>query len=340
MLTQLCKENLAHSEQSSSIDPLTGLDLFYQDVLKGLKAKEKFLFSKYFYDQKGDQLFQEIMNCPEYYPFQCELEIYRQKAVEISKLVMGDSSPFELIELGAGDCTKSIHLLRALVAANANFTYRPIDISNYIITYLERELIARLPHMKVEGLTGEYFPMLKQASQLSQNRKAILFLGSNIGNMSIDDARQFCKNLRQLLNPGDMVIIGVDLKKSPSVILAAYNDPAGITKRFNLNLLERINAELDGDFNTDQFEHFPVYDPASGACKSYLISKADQSVKIRYAGKEEVIELRKDEEIFTEISQKYTAVQVEELASSASFRTIQNFYDDKRWFMDAIWVAE
>ena len=163
-----------------------------------------------------------------------------------------------------------------------------------------------------------------------------MFLGSNIGNMPVDAAEKFCRELRSHLSPGDMVLIGVDLKKNPKTILAAYNDKEGITKRFNLNLLQRINRELNADFNTDQFEHYPTYDPETGACKSYLVSLVEQDVRINGM---ETIRFAKDEYIFMEISQKFTIPQIDQMAVKASFKALDHFFDSKNWFTDAIWVA-
>jgi L-histidine N-alpha-methyltransferase len=133
-----------------------------------------------------------------------------------------------------------------------------------------------------------------------------------------------------------MLLVGMDLKKNPKTVLAAYNDKGGITKRFNLNLLERINRELDADFNTNQFEHYPTYDPESGACKSYLVSLADQQVNIG----EEIIHFLKDECIFMEISQKFTIAQTDQIANNNGFKPVNRFFDSKKWFIDVIWVAE
>jgi uncharacterized SAM-dependent methyltransferase len=161
-------------------------------------------------------------------------------------------------------------------------------------------------------------------------------MGSNIGNMPVPEATQFCKTLREHLNPGDMVLIGFDLKKSPKIILAAYNDSEGITKRFNLNLLLRINRELEGNFDVSQFDHYATYDPETGACKSYLISLKDQIVTI---GKE-TIRFVKDEYIYMEISQKFTIMQTDQMAANTGFRPIDRFFDIKKWFVDAVWMAE
>ena len=249
---------------------------------------------------------------------------------------MADDSPFDLIELGAGDATKSSYLLKYLLEQKADFTYMPIDISGNVISYLNVTLPVTLPGIKIHGLNGEYFDMLKQAAVASDRRKVILFLGSNIGNMPVPDAIGFCKELRNHLNEGDMSLIGFDLKKNPATVLAAYNDKGGITKRFNLNLLERINRELGGDFDLTKFEHYPTYDPETGACKSYLISQEDQIVSI---GNKHV-HFQKDEYIFMEISQKFTVLQTGQMAEKAGFKPVKLFFDSKNWFLDTIWVAE
>ena len=310
---------------------------FYKDVIAGLRSTPKRLSSKYFYDAKGDKIFQEIMNCEEYYPTRCELEIFSKKTADICEAIIGDGDAFDLIELGAGDATKSAYLLKYLLERKADFTYLPIDISENVISYLNDTLPITLPGLRVNGLNGEYFNMLKEAASISNRRKVVMFLGSNIGNMLVNEAANFCKELRDHLSKGDMALIGFDLKKNPKTVLAAYNDKEGITKRFNLNLLERINRELNADFGLAKFDHYPTYDPETGACKSYLISLEDQEVTIN---QKEHIRFLKDEYIHMEISQKFTVLQTEQMAESAGFRAVNRFLDGKNWFLDAIWVAE
>jgi len=310
---------------------------FYKDVLAGLHSEPKRLDSKYFYDATGDKLFQELMNCEEYYPTNCEMEIFTQKTADLAKSIIAGGDAFDLIELGAGDATKSSHLLKYLIDKKADFTYLPIDISGNVISYLNITLPVTLPGIKITGLKGEYFDMLKKAASISDKRKVVMFLGSNIGNMPVNDAEGFCKVLRKHLSPGDMVLIGVDLKKNPKTVLAAYNDKEGITKRFNLNLLERINRELNADFDVAQFDHYAMYDPETGACKSYLISQTAQQVKINGT---ENISFDKDEYIYMEISQKYAIEQVNTMAAATGFKPIDQFFDSKNWFVDAVWVAE
>ncbi|MDP9076858.1 MAG: L-histidine N(alpha)-methyltransferase [Bacteroidota bacterium] len=310
---------------------------FYYDVSCGLNASPKYLSSMYFYDAVGDKLFQDLMNCEEYYPTNCELEIFSEKTAEICNAIIGEGDAFDLIELGAGDATKSTYLLKYLLENNADFSYLPIDISSNVISYLNITLPVTLPGLQITGLNGEYFDMLTKASTISIKRKVVMFLGSNVGNMPVDEAAQFCADVRSHLSPGDMLLIGVDLKKNPATVLAAYNDKEGITRRFNLNLLERINRELNADFNIDKFEHYPTYDPETGACKSYLVSLIEQDVNINGM---ETIHFEKDEYIFMEISQKFTVQQINDMATKASFKPVNHFFDSKHWFTDAIWVAE
>jgi len=311
-------------------------DLFYKDVLSGLNDFPKHLSSKYFYDAKGDKIFQEIMNCREYYPTRCELEIFSGKTIDLGKAIIADGDAFDLIELGAGDATKSSYLLKYLLEQKADFTYLPIDISENVISYLDATLPVTLPGLNINGLNGEYFDMLKQAATLSNRRKVVMFLGSNIGNMPVKEAQEFCKALRNHLSEGDMMLMGFDLKKNPKTVLAAYNDEEGITKRFNLNLLERINRELSADFHLSKFDHYATYDPETGACRSYLISLEDQDVTIN---NKEHIRFQKDEYIYMEISQKFTVLQTEQIAENAGFAPVDCFFDSKKWFLDAVWIA-
>ncbi len=306
---------------------------FLNDVLQGLRANNKYIDSKYFYDAKGDVLFQQIMECPEYYPTRCETEIITRQSAEIAKALLSQLPSFDVIELGAGDARKSIHLLQQLQKQQHAFTYFPIDISSNVINQLETGLPLQLASLPVKGLHGEYFNMLEKAKKLSSKPKVVLFLGGNIGNIPLEKVSTFCSSLRQHLMPGDLLFIGFDLKKDPRIVLDAYNDKAGYTSRFNLNLLRRINDELDGNFNLKHFTHYPTYDPGNGTCKSYLISNTKQDVQI--AGT--TIHLKAGETIHTEISQKYSMEQTDGLAAENGFRPLKHFFDSRRWFLDTIW---
>jgi L-histidine N-alpha-methyltransferase len=306
---------------------------FYNDVINGLRAEHKYLSSKYFYDEAGDKLFQQIMASPEYYPTRCEMEILQNQSGAMARLFMEGSLAFDLLELGPGDATKSWFLLRELQNEHALFTYYPIDISSNVIGWLKRRLPTTLPGIKMHGLNGEYLEKLSQAGTLSSARKIVMFMVANIGNMTVQQATQFCRQLHDHLQPGDLVMIGFDLKKHPRTILDAYNDRQGITRAFNLNLLHRINRELGGDFDPDAFEHFPVYDPGTGACKSYLISRIAQEAHIG----DKTFTFMENEVIHMEISQKYTLHEIDLMANQTGFDPRHVFYDSKKWFAAVLW---
>jgi L-histidine Nalpha-methyltransferase len=309
---------------------------FLQETLTGLQSEPKFMLSKYFYDATGDRIFQQIMEMEEYYLTNAEMEILQNQSAQLSEAISAHGTAFDLIELGAGDATKSIHLLKSLLDAQMEFSYFPIDISEHVISDLEENLPKKLPALDITGLNGDYFDMLKKAAELSDRRKVVLFMGANIGNMTVADAEIFCLSLKQLLSPNDLLIIGFDLKKNPQQILAAYNDKGGITRSFNLNLLQRINNELNGDFNIGQFEHYASYDPATGACKSYLISLKKQVVNIGH----HVIHFTENEYVFMEISQKYSLQDIDQLAAKTGFKPVRRFFDKNLYFVDAIWQVD
>jgi len=320
-----------YRNQTGTVEPAT--TSFYKDVVQGLSASPKYLSSKYFYDVIGDRLFQQIMQLPEYYLTRSEQEIFLMQTKALAKPLLHRFQQFDVIELGAGDATKSTHLLQELANAGKSFTYFPVDISANVIQLLEKEIPERVPGLQVEGLNGDYFEMLEKCYQVSKRRKLVLFLGSNIGNYTLEQAEEFLLELNDHLLPGDLVLIGFDLKKNPKDILAAYNDRTGITKAFNLNLLRRINEELDADFDLLQFDHFPTYDPITGACKSYLISLADQEVRLG----DQTFSFARYEPIWTELSQKYSVQEINEMAIHTGFQPVQNFFDCRHWFVDALW---
>ncbi|HEY5748553.1 MAG TPA: L-histidine N(alpha)-methyltransferase [Chryseolinea sp.] len=306
---------------------------FYEDVIHGLTASSKSLSAKYFYDAEGDKLFQRIMQCPEYYLTHCEQEIFEHQTQDIATLICHHATDFDLVELGPGDTAKSSYLLGELQARGVDYTYFPIDISESIIQTLEKTLPLKFPGMRVEGLQGDYLDMLKEAKLRSNKRKVVLFMGASIGNVPPEEALGFCKALRKQLSPGDLLLVGFDLKKHPQVILDAYNDPEGITRAFNLNLLKRINRELGADFNLEHFVHYPTYDPATGSCKSYLVSQREQRVHIG----PHAIRFTQGEPIFMEISQKYSLTEIQQLAERSGFKSLEQFQDSRKWFVDVMW---
>lgn len=306
---------------------------FAKDVLQGLSAEKKHLPSKYFYDINGSQIFQEIMHMPEYYLTNSEFEILSLQAKQIVDAV-GFDQPFNIIELGAGDGFKTFKLLEYLVNHEIKFHYVPIDISQKAIDLLSNKLLERLPNLSIQAKRGDYFEMLHEVKE-TNTPSLLLFLGSNIGNYLKERANKLLELFRANMKKGDKLLIGFDLKKNPLIIQKAYMDDAGITKKFNLNLLLRINRELGGDFKIDDFDFYSYYNPDTGNVKSYIVSLRNQKVHIKELDK--TFDFKYDELIWTELSKKYSLEEIEELAEDNKFSIQQNFLDCKHYFVDSLW---
>ena len=307
---------------------------FEKDVYEGLTDFPKHLSSKYFYDKKGDKLFQEIMHMPEYYLTDAEFDILTVNSSEIGALFTQGNQKFKLIELGAGDGKKTKILLKHFSDNNYNFKYQPIDISQNVLDGLEESLLVELPKVKVEPQQGSYFEALAKINAENGMKKVILFLGSNIGNMLHPQAIEFLKSVQKWMQKDDLLFIGFDMKKNPQTIMNAYNDATGITAAFNKNVLKRVNRELGGNFDTEKFLHWEVYNPESGTAKSYLVAKEAQSVTI------EKLDLRIDfapwETIHTEISQKYDDQTVQGLAQQAGLEIETEFSDSENRYKNYV----
>ncbi|WP_417603126.1 L-histidine N(alpha)-methyltransferase [Owenweeksia hongkongensis] len=307
---------------------------FAKDVHEGLSAPQKFLSSRYFYDATGDKIFQQIMAMPEYYLTKCEFEIFNQQKDQILSAI-NPGSKFNLVELGAGDGYKTKILLDHFLKQEANFEYFPVDISGDVLKTLKTDLNDRFPKLKVTNLNYEYFEALERLNELDDSPKVILFLGSNIGNFTPERAQSFFEKLNKVMRPGDKLLSGIDLKKDPHTILEAYNDPAGITRSFNLNLLKRMNRELGANFVIEDWDHFPTYDPFTGECRSYLMSCKKQDVSIEATG--HTYSFRDSEPVHMEISRKYRLDEIEDLASKTGFEVSQHFTDSRDYFVDSLW---
>jgi len=308
---------------------------FADDVLNGLSAMPKFLSSKYFYDDEGSRLFQEIMKLPEYYLTRAEFEIFSEQTREIFSAFNAGDSAFDLIELGAGDGTKTAVLIDYFLKQLANFTYMPVDISAEAQNALAENFRAKFPDLSIQIQTGDYFQILGNLQSNNGRRKIILFLGSNIGNFRQEQAVSFFKSLRAVMNENDLLFIGFDLQKDPRVILKAYDDAQGITAAFNLNLLKRINRELGGNFDLENFSHYAIYRPTECAARSFLISRKEQTVRIEALNKS--FDFEAWEPIFMEISQKYNLKMIEDLATQSGFSVKQNFFDSRNYYTDSLY---
>ncbi|XPF95844.1 L-histidine N(alpha)-methyltransferase [Colwellia sp. RE-S-Sl-9] len=310
------------------------IEQFAKDVDEGLSSTEKKLSSKYFYNKQGDELFVKIMNMPEYYLTRAELEIFTEQTSQmIQHLELDHTRHFELIELGAGDGTKTKKLLAALNAQGYRYDYIPIDISRNAVDTLADSIATELPNTSIKPQHGDYFDCLHSLKN-SHHPKVVLFLGSNIGNMPDNVAQQFLQKLSNDLNTGDKLLLGVDLIKPASVIMPAYNDESGITRAFNINLLHRINNELEATFNIEEFEHAPEYDEEDGIAKSYLKSKSDQNVAIKATGK--VYQFSAGEKIHTEISRKYNDSIIDQIITGTKLKLCEKMTDKKNYFADYI----
>ncbi len=313
----------------------TKKDTFAEDVLNGLSANPKYLSSKYFYDDEGSRLFQEIMKVPEYYLTRSEYEIFSRQTAEIFDAFKAAAAAFDLIELGAGDGSKTSLLVDYFLKQNATFRYVPVDISAEALHFLTDKFKKQFPALNIQPEQGDYFKTLETFKEKSDKKKIILFLGSNIGNFSEEQALNFFKQLRELFNTGDFLFVGFDLHKNPKTILRAYADSLGITAKFNLNLLKRINRELGGNFNVEEFKHYASYHPTERAARSFLISQKAQTVRIEAIEKE--FKFEQWEPIFMEVSQKYNLEMIKKIADESGFEIVKNFFDESRFYTNSLW---
>jgi L-histidine N-alpha-methyltransferase len=311
---------------------------FAEDVIKGLSSRPKYIPSKYFYDKRGSELFQMIMSMPEYYLTDCEFEILNTYQHNFLNIFLEGTDHFNLIEFGAGDGLKTKILLGNFLSENTDFRYLPIDISEHALRDLVADLETNFPELKVEGLPMDYFHALHELKEKDFNtRNVVLFLGSNIGNFLGSEARKFLMAVREELKEGDLLVTGFDLKKDPNLILDAYNDKQGITREFNMNLLNRINSELNADFELEHFDHYPTYDPITGETKSFIMSRRDQVVRLVEFDKS--FSFKAAEPIYVEISQKYDYEMIRNFAADSGFEIVTQFTDSRNWFVDSVWKA-
>ncbi|HLW32951.1 MAG TPA: L-histidine N(alpha)-methyltransferase [Aequorivita sp.] len=307
---------------------------FKKEVFEGLSTYPKYLSSKYFYDKKGDKLFQQIMAMPEYYLTDAEYEILSLHTAVIAEYFRGQGKGFDFIELGAGDGKKTKVLLKYLLENDFHFIYKPIDISQNAIDNLSKKLSKEMPRLKVDAERGEYFEVLKRLKDHNSRKKVIVLLGSNIGNLQHPSAIDFLTKLKDSLGKYDLLFIGFDQKKNPQTILDAYNDAAGITAAFNKNLLLRINNELGGNFSIEKFKHWEAYNPETGTAKSFLV--ATETMQVRIEELNLSVNFDEWETIHTEISQKYDDRTVAWLAKEAGLEIETSFSDSKGYFKNYV----
>lgn len=314
---------------------------FAQDVLQGLSQNQKYLLAKYFYDELGSELFEEITRQPEYYPTRTEKAILHEIAPELSERLGHDVS---LVELGSGSSAKTIVVLESLLESQGDLHYLPIDISPIILKETAERLDARFPSLDVTPIASQYESGLSRAALLvsedeeKPNRKLVLFLGSSIGNLEPQGACSFLRGLRAQLKLEDALLIGFDLQKDVDVLERAYNDGAGVTARFNLNILTRINRELDASFELEDFEHRADYNEPRGRVEMHLKSRREHRVPVDKLNRS--FAFAPGETIHTENSYKYTRAQIESYAIASGFRLGDLFTDERDWFGLALFYPD
>lgn len=308
--------------------------IFKNDVFEGLSAFPKYLSSKYFYDKKGDAIFQQIMAMPEYYLTGCEFQILSTHTETIGELFRDRENGLDLIELGAGDGKKTKVLLNYMAENEVNFIYKPIDISENAVRQLSKDLAHEMPTVNVDAEVGEYFEVLERLKGFNKRKKVIMVLGSNIGNLKHPKAIEFLSKLKDTMLPDDLLFMGFDQKKNPQTVLNAYNDETGITEAFNKNVLTRINRELGGDFEIEKFKHWEVYDPETGTAKSFLV--ANEIMEVTIKSLDLTIHFDQWETIHTELSQKYDDKIVAWLADESGLKIETFFTDDKEYYKNYV----
>jgi L-histidine N-alpha-methyltransferase len=276
-----------------------------RDVRAGLCAYPKELAPKYFYDERGSQLFEQITELPEYYPTRAEREILSERAAEILSAA-GD--PGTLVELGSGSAAKTRHLLDAMRDRGSLETYVPVDISEEITHQTAALLVDEYPGLDVRGLVCDFEQHLERIPD-GPGTRMIAFLGGTVGNLYPRQRHAFLERIAALLGPGDHLLLGTDLIKDPARLEAAYNDSAGVTAEFNKNVLAVLNRELGADFDLDEFEHVARYDAREERMDIRLRSVAEQSVHV--GDLDLTVEFAAGEEMRTEISAKFTRERLE-----------------------------
>jgi dimethylhistidine N-methyltransferase len=326
------QQNIIKFAEKQAI-PVFQPNTFAYDVFRGLIKHPKELSSKYFYDDIGSQIFEQIMDLPEYYPTRCEAEIFEKHKNTVLELCRKDY--FHIVDLGAGDASKTGIFIDYFYKQQIGFEYIPVDISSYAVDDLIRKLKQKYPLLDTRSVATDYLSALHWIHEHVQGKKLVLFLGSNIGNFSTEECRLFLANIWQLLDADDRLLIGFDLRKNAEVIRNAYNDKSGVTAQFNKNLLRRINTELGGNFDLDAFEFYASYEPVSGFVKSYVISTKAQHVYIEAFGRG--FDFKPWETIHMENSRKFTLEEIEELARFCGYEVEMNLFDTKQYFTDSIW---
>jgi L-histidine Nalpha-methyltransferase len=322
---------------SASPTKTQAIDKVSSAVCDGLLSRPKWLPSWLFYDTAGSRLFEEITRIPEYYLTRTERGILEERAAEIVARA-GDGQALRVIELGAGSAEKTTLLLGAAVDRQDTVFYEPVDVSAMALIEAQMRLEAQIPGVLVCPRVADYMKGLQLDSTLPSERRLVLYIGSSIGNFEPAEACALLKNVRAAVNPGDCMLLGVDLVKEESVLLSAYDDASGVTAAFNRNILVRLNRELDADFDTQAFEHRAVWNAAESRMEMHLVSRAEQTVWLPALDMR--VNFSEREPIHTENSYKYRAGQAEAMLADAGFNAEATWTDERGWFAVCLARAE
>lgn len=299
------------------------------EVFNGLTERPKTLSPWLFYDEAGSRLFEAITELPEYYVTRTERQILARHAAEIIAAAAGGRH-LSITELGAGTATKTGLLLNAAVAQQGSVTYYPIDVSETALQDARTRLESEMPEVTVEPIVADYTEGMRQNNAPGAGRRLVLYIGSSIGNFSPADAIQVLRGVRAQLSPGDSLLLGTDMVKDTRMLLAAYDDAAGVTARFNMNVLVRINRELDASFNPQLFRHQARWNEQHSRIEMHLESLLAQKVTVRALDLQ--VRFGLGETIHTENSYKFTDQRAVALLTRAGFKVQQQWSDPNKWF--------
>ncbi|MEM6426585.1 MAG: L-histidine N(alpha)-methyltransferase [Cyanobacteria bacterium P01_D01_bin.128] len=302
------------------------IDTAAQEVIEGLTRSPKALPPKFFYDDRGSQLFEQITTLPEYYLTRTETQILKTYAAAIARTV----GPCDLIELGSGSSTKTRFLLSAYESHRLECRYIPVDVSGGILESSAKALLEDYPHLSIHGLVGTYEMALRSLPVTKRPARLIAFIGSTLGNLAPEQCQQFLSQVSAALHPGDYFLLGVDLHKASEPLEAAYNDVQGITAEFNLNMLRHLNWRFGGNFNLNQFEHRAVYNPNARQIEIYIESLAAQQVYL--SALDLSVYFNQGECLLSEISRKFELSKLSEQLTTHGFKPVETYTDTAQWF--------
>ena len=329
--TPRLSERLTIERTTSAVKTLT----FADDVREGLQADPKYIRPKWLYDDLGSALFDAICKLPEYDLTRVEGGILAHHARDIVALF---ADPLDLIELGSGSSLKTRHVIDAILARQPHLRYQPIDISDDALINASTQLVNRYPHVEISAHAGDYYTVLERGKLPRGERALVMFLGSNIGNSEPAEAVRLLRAIAQAIEPGDGLLLGVDLKKSPQALINAYDDATGVTAAFIKNVLGRMNRELSADFRLSKFAHRVEYDETIGAVTSYLESLEEQTVTI--LALKQSYRFARGERIHMESSYKFSYNDLIDLAETSGFYLKERFTDQHQRFCEALFIRK